>query len=276
MSDPRLIYHTLCPHPALSPVPTDTVPTTYVEQRESESAWRQLVIQGILAVLLPTDDLKNGCLRSLVAEIFAEMILGNGISGKACEGWLLWEAIGRIADILQTDPIKEDKLPSDGGNADEELSRLERFGLLPTQTEEQIDSTTFSFTDNHRRGSTTMSATAIFWLVIQYAFLAYTALRALVLTLTTASSSPSRISEGGPITIDETRESCPTEVESQASTRLLAFKRPIVSMKLWSCAAQFVELDVRMPWLTGFISMLHCGALFGPGRVGNTDGVLDR
>lgn len=252
------------------------MPTTYVEQRESESAWRQLVIQGILAVLLPTDDLKNGCLRSLVAEIFAEMILGNGISGKACEGWLLWEAIGRIADILQTDPIEEDHLSSDSGNADEELSRLERFGLLPTQTTEQIDSTNFSITDNHRRGSTTISAAAIFWLVIQYVFLAYTALRALVLTLATASSSPSRISEGGPITIDETRESCPTEVESQASTRLLAFKRPIVSMKLWSCAAQFVELDVRMPWLTGFISMLHCGALFGPGRVGNTDGVLDR
>ncbi|KAJ4993828.1 PXA domain-containing protein [Stagonosporopsis vannaccii] len=276
VSDPRLIYHTLCPHPALSPVPTDTMPTTYVEQRESESAWRQLIVQGILAVLLPTDDLNNGCLRSLVAEIFAEMIMGNGISGKACEGWLLWEAIGKIADILQTDPIEEEKPPLDDVNANEELSRLERFGLLPSQTEEQVDSTTFSVTDKHHRNPRTMSAAAIFWLVVHYTFFAYTALRALVLTLATASSLPSRFNDGGPITIDETRKSCSTEEESQASTRLLASKRPIVSMKLWSCAAQFVELDVRMPWLTGFTSMLHCGAIFGPGRVGDTDGVLDR
>ncbi|KAL1595373.1 hypothetical protein SLS59_008305 [Nothophoma quercina] len=135
VSDPRLIYHTLYPHPALAPVPADAVPSTYVEQRENESAWRQLIIQGVLAVLLPTDDLNNGCLRSLVAEIFAEMILGNGISGKACEGWLLWEAIGRIADILQTDHVQEKDPSSDDGAADEELSRLERFGLLPSQAE---------------------------------------------------------------------------------------------------------------------------------------------
>jgi hypothetical protein len=49
-----------------------------------------------------------------------------------------------------------------------------------------------------------------------------------------------------------------------------------MSMSLWSCAVQFAELDVRMPWLLGFISMLHRGALVGPGRVGETEGVLDR
>ncbi|KAF2628091.1 hypothetical protein BU25DRAFT_439577 [Macroventuria anomochaeta] len=276
VSDPRLIYHTLYPHPALSPVPIAAVPSTYVEQRESESAWRQLIIQGVLAVLLPTDDLKNGCLRSLVAEIFAEMILGNGISGKACEGWLLWEAIGRIADILQTDHVQEEDPSSDDGAADMELSRLERFGLLPSQVEEESGSTSLPVADKSRHEPTSMSASSLFWMVIQYAFLAYTALRAVVLTIATASSLPSRSLAGGPIPIEESRQSHLPEVESQASTRLLAVKRPIVSMKLWSCAAQVVELDIRMPWLTGFISMLHCGALFGPGRVGDTDGVLDR
>ncbi|KAJ8112909.1 hypothetical protein OPT61_g4838 [Boeremia exigua] len=276
VADPRLIYHTHYPHPALSPVPTDTVPSTYVEQRESESAWRQLIVQGILAVLLPTDDLKNGCLRSLVAEIFAEMILGNGISGKACEGWLLWEAIGRIADILQTGPIQEEDTSSDDRAATEELSRLKRFGLLPSQTEEPSGSISLPVADGKRRKLTTMTAVAMFWMVVQYAFLAYTALRAVVLTIATASSLPSRYLASGPIATEEARESCLTEAESQASTRLLAYKRPIMSMKVWSCAAQFVEVHIRMPWLTGFISMLHCGALFGPGRVGDTDGVLDR
>lgn len=276
MSDPRLIYHTLYPHPALSPVPTDAVPSTYVEQRENESAWRQLIIQGVLAVLLPTDDLKNGCLRSLVAEIFAEMILGNGISGKACEGWLLWEAIGRIADTLQTDHAQEEDPSSHDGAADEELSRLERFGLLQSQAEVQSGSTSLSVADRSRHESTTMSASGLFWMIIQYAFLACTALRAVILTIATASSLPSRSLANGPTPTENSRQSHLPDAESQASTPLLAVKRPIVSMKLWSCAAQFVGLDTRMPWLTGFVSMLHCGALFGPGRVGETDGVLDR
>lgn len=275
VSDPRLIYHTLYPHPALSPVPTDAVPSTCVEQRESESAWRQLIVQGLLTVLLPTDDLKNACLRSLVAEIFAEMILGNGISGKACEGWLLWEGIGRIADILQTDHVQEEEDPSLGdGATGEELSRLERFGLLPSQAEEQSGSTNVPLTSGSRHHS--MSVSAVFWLVVQYAFLACTALRAVILTIATSSSLPSRSLASGPTPIEESRQSHVPEGEIQASARLLTAKRPIVSMKMWSCAAHFVELNIRMPWLTGFISMLHCGALFGPGRVGDTDGVLDR
>ncbi|KZM24817.1 uncharacterized protein EKO05_0003506 [Ascochyta rabiei] len=276
VSDPRLIYHTLYPHPALSPVPIDAVPSTHVEQRESESAWRQLIIQGVLAVLLPTDDLKNGCLRSLVAEIFAEMILGNGISGKACEGWLLLEAIGRIADILQTDHLGEEDPSSSERAADEDLSRLERFGLLPSQAEEGSGPTKLPVVDGGRHESTATSASGLFWLVVQYAFLACTALRAVILTIATSSSLPSRSLASGPTPIEESRQSHLPEAEYQASTRLLAAKRPILSMKLWSCAAQFVELDVRMPWLTGFVSILHCGALFGPGRVGDTDGVLDR
>ncbi|KAI4665389.1 uncharacterized protein J4E78_002849 [Alternaria triticimaculans] len=132
VSDPRLIYHTLHPHPALSPVPTDDAPATVLEQRESESAWRQLLIHGVLALLLPTEDLKNGCLRALVGEIFAEMILGNGISGKACEGWVLWEGITRIAEVLQTDAAKEKDSQSDDADAEQSLTRLERYGLLST------------------------------------------------------------------------------------------------------------------------------------------------
>lgn len=276
VSDPRLIYHTLHPHPALSPVPTDSVPSTYVEQRESESAWRQLIIQGVLAALLPTDDLKNGCVRSLVAEIFAEMILGNGISGKACEGWLLWEAIGRIADILQTDPVPDEASASDDGAADEELSRLERFGLLPSHVEEQNSSKSMPNSGKSRHGSATISVSGLFWMVVQYTFLAYTALRAVFLTIATASSLPSRTLADGPAPTEEDCQSHLTEGESQASTHQPLVKRPIVSMRVWSCAARFVDLDSRMPWLTGFISMMHHGVLFGPGRVGDTDGVLDR
>jgi hypothetical protein len=248
-------------------VPTDRVPSTFVEQRESESAWRQLLIQGVLAVLLPADDLGNGCLRSLVAEIFAEMILGNGISGKACEGWLLWEGIAKIADGLQSDGADKEDCQSDDAASDHERSRLERFGLLASSSEEHGMSPAAG---DYNRTTIPMHVSALFWTVMQYAFLACTALRAVFVTATTASSLPSRCIVSQPFTNDE----LPTD--PPASSPSLERKRPIVSMKLWSCAARFVELDMRMPWLAGVISMLHYGALVGPGRVGATDGVLDR
>jgi hypothetical protein len=53
-------------------------------------------------------------------------------------------------------------------------------------------------------------------------------------------------------------------------------KRPIIKMKLWSCVSSLFDLDFRMPWLYGTISMLQWGALAGPGKLGNTDGMLDK
>ena len=245
------------------------MPSTFVEQRESESAWRQLLIQGVLAVLLPADDLGNGCLRSLVAEIFAEMILGNGISGKACEGWLLWEGIAKIADGLQSGDADQHHPQSDDATSDHhERSRLERFGLLASPSEEQVVSSAAS---QSNRTTVPMHVSALFWTVMQYACLACTALRAVFATATTASSLPSRCVDSQPLADDDKSPTDPP-----AARPSLERKRPIVSMKLWSCAARFVELDVRMPWLAGVMSMLHYGALAGPGRVGATDGVLDR
>lgn len=52
--------------------------------------------------------------------------------------------------------------------------------------------------------------------------------------------------------------------------------RPILSMNLWSCVSHLLELDARMPWLSGLLSLLHWATLVGPGEVGNTDGTLDR
>ncbi|KAF2267815.1 hypothetical protein CC78DRAFT_511538 [Lojkania enalia] len=272
-SDLRIIYHTLHPHPALSPVPTELVPSSFIEQRENESAWRQLLVQGVLAVLLPTEDLENGCLRALVAEIFAEMILGDGISGRACEGWLLWEGITRIAEVLQDDGAKEDDSQVKDVTPAQSLSRLERYGLLSTD-KNGLAKPLMPNSKHHVEPSMTLSG--IFWVVVQYTFLVWTAMRALIVGLATSTSLPSRSIMGanGQSPVDTSHQS---RDEFTASRRQLTWtKRPMVSMKLWSCASQVVELDSRMPWLSGFISMLQWGVLAGPGRVGDTDGVLDR
>ncbi len=97
--NPRQIYHSLWPFPPLSPVPD--VSSQNSEQLENEAAYRELVVQGVLAILLPTEDLENDCLTSLVGQIFSEMVIGGGIGEKACEPWLLWEGITKTAEAIQ-------------------------------------------------------------------------------------------------------------------------------------------------------------------------------
>lgn len=273
--NPRIVYHALHPHPALSPVPTELEPSTILEQRESESAWRQLLVQGVLAVLLPTEDLQNGCLRALVAEIFAEMILGNGISGKACEGWLLWEGITRIAEVLQTDRTKEKDRSPQQLDSGQPLTRLERFGLLPS-TDEPNPISKSRTAGKGRRQTASTSLSTLFWTAIQYTFLAFVAARAIFMHLVTSPSLPTRSVESEQTPVEGSVIPRMPRTSVTESKRPSDIKRPIVSMSLWSCAARLVELDVRMPWLLGFISTLHRGVLVGPGRVGQTDGVLDR
>ncbi|KAF2712875.1 hypothetical protein K504DRAFT_472416 [Pleomassaria siparia CBS 279.74] len=284
VSDPRIIYHTLHPHPALTPVPTEAVPSSIVEQRENESAWRQLLVQGVLAVLLPTEDLENGCLRALVAEIFAEMILGNGISGKACEGWLLWEGITGIAEVLQDGVKEKDAQSGDTSSPEQSLSRLERFGLLSQPANEPKKSTKPQLTSRHQ-DSVPMTISTLFWIFIQYTLLVCTAMRTVIMGVATWSSLPPRSVAGASGNNSGSSQSPTIEANHQWRLpqadhpdlrRPLASKQAIVSMKLWSCASQLVELNSRMPWLSSLISMLHWKALFGPGKLGGTEGVLDR
>ena len=140
-------------------------------------------------MLLPTEDLENGCLRALVAEIFAEMILGNGISGKACEGWLLWEGITRIAEVLQ-DNAKESDAQSKDITPEQSLTRLERYGLLSSPADAQSRSAQPQQSSKRRHDGTPMTISGLFWIVIQYTFLAGTAMRATILALATSSSLP--------------------------------------------------------------------------------------
>ncbi|KAF1996510.1 hypothetical protein P154DRAFT_472431, partial [Amniculicola lignicola CBS 123094] len=275
VSDPRVVYHTVHPHPALSPVPTEAVPSSTFDQRENESAWRQLIVQGVLAVLLPTDDLENSCLRALVAEIFAEMILGNGISDKACEPWLLWEGITRIAEVLQEGAKEKDSQPRDA-KTDQQLTRLERYGLLPPQLDEPTGPSKPLLPNGRRHKG--VAIMGLFWAAVQYAFLACTAMRAVIVAVATSPSLPPRSVTGasGQSPVEANRQLQALQTAHPDPWRPLASKRPIVSMKLWSCASRIVEMDSRMPWLSGLISMLQLGLLAGPGKVGYTDGVLDR
>ncbi|EON63425.1 hypothetical protein W97_02652 [Coniosporium apollinis CBS 100218] len=269
-SDPREVYHTLNPHPALSPVPYENDPSCMLEQGQNEAAWRQLLVQGVLAVLLPTEDLENGCLRALVAEVFSETILGNGISGKACEGWLIWEAITKVADVLRPRiPVVEEVVES---KLEPGLNRLEKFGLLSSSNQTTEPAESYAIIAHEPTAITTL-----LWLVVQYTIFAVTAIRAVILAIATSSSLPARSMTGSnPWSPIVSARQSPLLRAEATTAETAAPKRPILSMSVWSCASHLLELESRMPWLAGFVSLLHHGALVGPGQVGRTDGMLDR
>jgi hypothetical protein len=262
--NPREIYHSLWPLPALSPVPDDGGIAS-LKQAENESAYRQLLVQAVLAVLLPTEDLQNDCLTTLVGQIFSEMIIGGGIGGKACEPWLLWDGITKIVEVIQ------DQLPNSKAQV-----RLER------SNSDLTDSVPLVFTGASAKGFRIgRSLQKTFWLILQYGFLAFTAIRFFIITLATASSLPSRVlpttkSTGLAYTNNHMEALELTDVETTSQNRQTCPKQPILKMKIWSCASCLLDLNMRMPWLSATISLLQWGATAGPGEIGNTDGMVDK
>lgn len=256
--NPRELYHSLWPFAPLSPVPLDGDPDTIKGQSNNEAAYRQLIVHGVLAVLLPTEDLENDCLTSLVGQIFSEMILGNGIGGKACEPWLLWEGIMKIAEVIQA------RLPKSKAQVrvDRSNSEITRPNLLDIQA------------SGMKTSGFSKSMQKTFWLVLQYLFMAFAAIRVVAIAIATSSSLPSRI----PPTKQPINLTLPNEDSEPPmnSIRAQPLKRPIVTMKLWSCVSTLLDTDTRMPWLSATLSLLQWGAITGPGRIGDTDGMIDK
>jgi hypothetical protein len=249
----------------LSPVPDERNKVDVQFQIDNEAAYRQLLVQGVLAILLPTEDLENDCLTTLVGQIFSEMILGGGIGGKASEPWLLWEGITKIAEVVQT------KLPKSKAQV-----RLDRSNS---------DVTTSVPSNITGRGTGTLkigrSIQKSFWQVLQYTFLAFTAIRFIIITLSTSSSLPSRIvptrkATGSAILKDALDPPKDTNVRTIPQNLQHQLKQPILTMKIWSCASSLLDLEFRMPWLSATLSMLQWGAITGPGELGNMDGRIDK
>ncbi|KIW06184.1 hypothetical protein, variant [Verruconis gallopava] len=265
-NSPREVYHVLVPHPALSPVPRESEPSTVLEQIRNEESWRQLLVHGVLAVLLPTEDLENGCLRALVAEIFSDMILGNGVSGKACEPWLLWDAITTVIEALQPKTLKAVEEPTVA------TSRLEQFGLLSLSKKPTAGHQGQDGNRSHLGSAASNSISGMFWAVMSFLFMASTAVRTLVYTVATSSSLPTRSKTWSSSQSPIHSEPVDTSSDSPPSYDQCA----ILDMSVWTMVARVFDLDIRLPWLFGLFSLSHQMALYGPGRVGDMNGALDR
>ncbi|KAL4922691.1 PXA domain-containing protein [Aspergillus aurantiobrunneus] len=235
--------------------PSDTKSVS--EQRHVEAIYRRLLVNGVLAVLLPTEDLENACLRTLTSDILADLILGNEVSGKVCEGWFLWESTTKLLEVLSRDKARN------GSNITEteptRRNRLQQFGLLSSKNGE-----------NDQPYSTTQShAASWIWSILQYAFFAYVILRFVLAGLFRSASTP-------PV-IWTSRSSSPGRPVDQSATKFGAIgKRPVLGYRLYGMLSQLFNIPRRMPWLGGLLALLQYFILAGPGKVGVTSSILNR
>ena len=255
-TDPRVIYHNLHPHPALSPVPNTTQPATVVEQSRHESEYRQLLVQGVLAMLLPVEDLENACLRTLVTDVIAETILGNAVGGKACEGWFLWASITKIVGAVKARMEPEDT-PKDIEIG--RRNRLEEFGLLSSDRAENTNPK-----DRSSRGS---ALSAILWMTLQCGYLTFVAIRFVILGLFAMSSTPPR----------HVSPSTTSGVKGAPMAKAIELPRPILAFRTFSLVSTLIDFPRRMPWLSGSLLLVQHHMLTGAFKqVGATNGLLDQ
>lgn len=254
----REIYHHLNPHPGLSPVPNVSTASQSSEQQENENLYRHLLAQGVLAALLPTEDLENVCLRTLVEDVLSDLILGNQVSGRICEGWFIWTAISKVITVAKQRDSEATVTVGQSLDAVAELNRLERFGLLSEDGNE----------DGNAEKHSQSTASLWLWKILYSVYLAYVTMRFIIGGLLhTALSNPEA----------KTTEMLQADpVATTKATNQPKLCRPVLSYRAFGLIFQLLGVPQRMPWLNGSLSLIQSLLLTGPGRIGETGSVLDR
>ncbi|KAI1327860.1 PXA domain-containing protein [Xylariaceae sp. FL0255] len=253
--DLREAYHSLWPLPALSPVPKPGIPESAKAQAENEAAYRQLLVQGVLAVLLPTEDLENECLTSLVGQLLSELVIGNLVANKVSEPWLIWEGLIILSRLVGK------KTGDDKSNH---------------PSNELVDENSTS----RNGGGKTWSVHLIFWSFVHWVFLIFGILRVAANAIALSWSLPPRSSasevhqsDSWHLTVEKTK---PASTSREVATDAQSTRVPLLDFYLWSCIGDLLEMDIRMPWLCGTASLMQWIAMKGPGGIAEYNGALDR
>jgi hypothetical protein len=265
---PLRVYHALNPHPALDPGLSDE------EQRACEAAYRQLLVQGALAVLLPTEDLANDCLRILVTDIIADLIIGRAVAEKVCEPWFLHGAISKVVEIIASRATGNDASKDKTSQQRENKSRLEEFGLLASNTADE---------ENHSPTKHQSPLTTWFWSLLQHAFIVYQFLRFIFIGLAQARQLAPRIRHTQQVVDFSTSPSSSLTSQKTPVSPMLRLSgldqqtpRAVVNYRVFSCISTILHLSVRMPWLEssfGFWQAILCS---GPGHLGKANSMFDK
>lgn len=214
-------------------------------------------MQGVLALLLPTEDLENECLTTLVGQLFSELIIGNLIINKLSEPWLIWEGLIILTRVVRARSTIEASGP---GDMEPDANLKTGRGMVPL-----ITSKSSSYIQQ------------VFWTVIQWGFVIVNSIRLIISTIMLSRTLPPR-------SIPTTRQVDPTSHDygeksyhpPTSEVGLQAVNVPIADFKLWTCVGNLLEIDARMPWMSGTLSMAQWGALRGPGNLAGFNGMIDR
>lgn len=217
-------------------------------------------------MLLPTEDLENACLRALVGDIIADLILGQGVSARVCEGWFIHDAITKTAGIINS------RIEARATGEAIEVgtrSRLEQYGLLTSRDEDE---------KHHSSKGRQSPISAVFWRLLQYGYLVSLFIRFVFLGLSQARYLPPRFQNLHHSFAPENEaklEQTPTP-SSTLPMHVESRTRPILHYRLFALISTILDLATRMPWLAGFLSICRHFTISGPGRLGRTDSMLDK
>lgn len=195
------------------------------------------------------------------------MIMGNGVSGKACEGWLIWDGITKAltkAQRKKEEVIEQLEPPA--------INRLEQFGLVSAH-QDSINNPPAEPINNIPQRIAQLLFELLRLLVMVCVFL-----RMAIVTFMDSASLPSRsIPDQSKQVNGTSMHSSHVSISSTSSHHFdTAPKRPILEMMVWSVPSRLLYLDFRMPWLVSSLSFIQYYLVNGPGKLCSTDGRIDR
>lgn len=239
------VYHALNPHPALDPE------LSAEDRAAAERIHRQLLIQGALAVLLPTEDLQNSSLRILVTDIIADLILGRAINDRLCHGWFLHDAISKVTAIIthRAHPkVTGEELQADA------RGRLEKFGLLSNKDQSST---------SHSQPQRQSFILSWFWAILQWFYLAVVGIRYVCLGLLQARRQPAR-------TYSKAHAPKSAVPPDDSHPPL------VLDYNIFSTISTLLNLSTRMPWLVGALAFSRHVLTAGHTRSSGIGSTLDR
>ena len=94
------IFRSYQPHPAFPASPA--LPNSATTAAETERLYLRFVSSGVLALLLPTEDLESGCERSLLREMLSSLVFGN-VLDRLSEPFMIYELAAMAVGHLRPD-----------------------------------------------------------------------------------------------------------------------------------------------------------------------------
>ena len=198
------------------------------------------------------------------------MIVHKAMCDKASQPWIIWEGVTKLIYSLR--PGVNQQTSADVSSSS--INRLEQFGLLSSGKANQgLDR------QKDQRGLFHTMA-QLFWASLQVTALVWLLLRSFVIALMHASSIPTRQNRISRTKSPDKVQVSAVDPASRPSPQYTIEghyeKRPVVTMRIWTCIATLTVIERRMPWFSGFLSLLQWLSLHGPGRLCRTDSLLDR